>query len=368
MLNEKSKRQINFIVFLRAMAAMLVVYCHLAVAYPLDNGIQWNIILLIQKYVDKPLNIIGNFGFFAVCLFFLISGFITIYIIQKESIKEYVIKKIFRILPPLFLTYFILWIIVKMLNIIEYNTFWSNIKGMEWIQGATLIRYFIWDGIGGEPINAPTWTLFVEVVFYFICFILFNVIKSKPKVAITYMIIFQIVNLLIGFHFNNLFYVLRWFSYVSIIIFGVILYYLYSSQISLKEYALFSIINYIIMITNIIFFDNNHYVEFSYGTSFLYAYLIFIIFLLLNDKIRINKIIKQIAMMSYSLYLIHVPFGNMILNFIYKYFHNINYMYPFIITIAIIVIMASLQQKYLDSFSKKIINKLLRLKNYNEKK
>ena len=301
-----------------------------------------------------------EFWIFCCLYIFFISGFITIYIIQYESVREYVIKKVFRILPTLFCSYFILWFVVKIFDFLGYNTFWSNIKEIEWLQGATLMRYFIWQGVGGEPINAPTWTLFAEVLFYGICLLLFNLIKNKPKITIISMITLQIINLLIAFQFEQLFYVLRWFSYITIIIFGVILYYLHSKRINLKEYSVFSIVNYLIMISNILFFDNIHYKEFPYVISFFYAYLIFIIALLLNEKININQIIYKIAKISYSLYLIHVPFGNIILNLIYKYFNNISYFYPLIITIIIIFLISSIQQKYMDIFSKKIINKILK--------
>lgn len=97
---QENKSKINFISILRGPAALLVMWDHLVGTYLDQSGQSWRLLELVRNYVTKPLAIIQDFGFFAVALFFLISGFIITYIAQRETALQFTVRRIFRIYPP----------------------------------------------------------------------------------------------------------------------------------------------------------------------------------------------------------------------------------------------------------------------------
>src|SRR5689334_19364243 len=68
------RSEISAIVAARAVACLLVVYCH-AIGRPIVvYNETWAAHTLISSFVAEPLGIIRNFGLFGVALFFFISG------------------------------------------------------------------------------------------------------------------------------------------------------------------------------------------------------------------------------------------------------------------------------------------------------
>jgi len=110
------KEQFNFISILRAVAALLVVWDHLAGFGTDQNKVNWEPLNLMRSYINTPLGIIQDFGFLGVVLFFVISGFIITHVAQRESRLEFAIKRVFRIYPP-----FILSIIIIVLAEYSYS-------------------------------------------------------------------------------------------------------------------------------------------------------------------------------------------------------------------------------------------------------
>lgn len=349
----------NFIVVIRAVAALLILWCHLVGEFTNNHKISWLPYSLVSSYVDKPLNIIGGFGFFSVCLFFLVSGFLMGNIKENETRKTYTIKKIFRIFPAIICTYFLVWAVQGLLKFFGCSSYWNAFSFSDWILGATLGRYLVWQGIGGEPINAPTWFLFVEILYYIICGFFLTLIKKSPKLFIVCVLVLELFNQGCPFLFKSLFYVCRWFSYIVFIVFGQLLYYAWNKQINFKYFIGFSLINYVIMIRNLLIFDKDHYTSFPYGVNFLYAYFIFIIMLLLNDKIKVNNITENISKISFSTYLIHDPFGNLILVLLTQNCSWMNYTFSLAIALIVVFILSVLQYKYIEQNSKKLALKII---------
>ncbi len=92
------------ITLLRAIAALMVVYDHLFGVLPSQYfGSPTFLVPLIQNNITTPLGIIQDFGWIGVALFFIVSGFIITHVAMRESRTEFLVKRIFRIYPPLIL-------------------------------------------------------------------------------------------------------------------------------------------------------------------------------------------------------------------------------------------------------------------------
>lgn len=153
---------------------------------------------------------------------------------------------------------------------------------------------------------------------------------------------------------NNL---IKSISYIPYLIYGQIIYYLWAKKISFKEFTIFTCINYFLMIKNTIIFNNQYYNEGnSYGVSFLYAYLIFIVAILLNNKIKINRSVHFISEISYSLYLNHSTIGGLVLSLAYlKVGFTVAFLCAVILSFFVAIISYNFIEKPIMNNIKKIL-------------
>lgn len=337
-LDSGEHRQFKFITLLRALAACMVVWDHLG-PFRFPN---WRPAQIINNILNRPLGIIQYFGAFGVILFFLISGFLIPHGIPTGSRKKFAIKRTIKIFPPLITSFLGFYIVQKVVSIITGSpTYWSQFTPKQWVTNATLINYFL-----GQPdvVNGVTWFLFPELIFYVLCFVFYILLKKKPKISI---IIFQLTIAaiyLIPSHMqisSTSFSILSSSWYIVFPMFGMLLYYVWSGKIDFKFFFLFSGINYYVMIKCMVLFNPQYYEKTPYAISFMYAYAIFIIALLLDEKIRTSKITNFISKISYSLYLTHMMYGGLIMELLIKYCAGIRYTLVFLITVIFTICIAN---------------------------
>ena len=77
--------RLEFVGALRGVACLLVVYAHIIAAHSIKHGYDLTLVNWVSEYVTGPFGIIQNFGWFGVCLFFLISGYIITHTIRDEN-------------------------------------------------------------------------------------------------------------------------------------------------------------------------------------------------------------------------------------------------------------------------------------------
>ncbi|WP_390902963.1 acyltransferase family protein [Vibrio qingdaonensis] len=90
-----------FLDYLRAAASLIVVYAHLIAGRAGADYSQSVVSESVSRFLIHPFGIVQNFGFFCVAIFFLISGFVVAHVSLKESPSEFLLKRFFRIFPPL---------------------------------------------------------------------------------------------------------------------------------------------------------------------------------------------------------------------------------------------------------------------------
>ena len=99
---------IPFIDIARFLAPLFVLWAHLGPLWCLEhgstcvsNGSLW-LPIRGTLWAGSHLRLNGNGGHLGVLLFFLVSGFIISHVIRFETRAEFVIKRLFRIVPLLF--------------------------------------------------------------------------------------------------------------------------------------------------------------------------------------------------------------------------------------------------------------------------
>lgn len=141
---------------LRGVAVLMVVYDHLfAVAGERYAGQAFAPVPFVREHITGPLGIIQDFGWFGVCLFFLISGFVILHAARRESAGEFIVRRFFRIAPPLAVA-------VAAVAALDVAGGTGRPLG-HYLLGASLLGYLTLPQI---VVLGVGWTLLIEVIFY----------------------------------------------------------------------------------------------------------------------------------------------------------------------------------------------------------
>lgn len=356
-ISDEKKKNINFISALRVLAILLVMWGNM-VPFVIDGlDLSWYPLQFARNFISNPLAIMQDFGLLGAMIFFLCSGFIITYVAQRETIKEFIARRFFRIYPGLVFSVISFWIIQWIYTNITGNiTYWGQFGLKEWIYGGTLANYLL-----GKPnvINGVTWTLIIEVVFYILCALTYHFLKTKPLIEIIFMMVVSVLSIITARSFGDIWYgMASSVSFIVVIVFGQILYYYWSQRINLRTTLILLIVNYYILIKKIAFFSPEYYIGPNYmAVSFVFAFLLFIIGMLINDKIKLNKFVKSIEKLSYALYLNHMPLSQLIIPLLYM---RIGFNITLLITLIILFFISYIQYKWIELPSIKFVKQKLK--------
>ncbi len=329
------RRTFSFLTLVRAAAITMIVWDHLG---PFRNP-QWLPGQLVENIINRPLGIIQSFGALGVILFFLSSGFLLAHGGGRGSRFTYAAKRALKIYPPLLLSFASFYIVQKLLSLItEAPNYWSQFSTRQWLLGATLLNYLY-----GEPdvINGTTWYLFPTLLFYFLGFLFYSWLREKPR---TVVFAFEAVLAACygAFTMLNLPTALgeiaRISWYLVFPVFGMLLYYLWNGQMGFPSFLLLGGVNYLLMIRGISMFNPDYYESLPYAVSFAYAFMLFSIALLLNDRIKSFGTVGYLAKISYSVYVTHMTYGSLLLTLLAP---RLGFTVSFLLTVLLVLLLAA---------------------------
>ena len=298
---------------------------------------------------------IFGFGAWGVDIFFVISGFIMMYVTEFNE-RNFFIKRIIRIVP-------LYWILT--LGVFSVAFFFPDLLNNTTASLDHLIKSLFFipfdkNGTGHFPVLFLGWTLNFEMIFYLLFSIsLFISKKNKFVLCSALIILFLFSNFLLsdkGFIFAS------YYEFIFLeFIFGMMAYIIWNK---FKNKITNNILNHFIffLIISIIFFilkDINFIRVIHYG---IFSFILLIYFLFFLNNYKFPKIIIDLGDASYCMYLLH-PY---IIQFFYKISRIDNYSFLlqsfFTIMIIILVCFVSL---LIYNFIEKPINKNLRKKLVN---
>lgn len=136
---------------------------------------------LYSAFLIKPLHLYQEGGHLGVLLFFLISGFVIFHVAQSDGRGAFAMKRTFRILPPLFFSLALMFVVVYFRD----HFGWPGVVGNDtnriedFLLAATLL---------GRPLGAPDalsviWSLFVEIAAYAAVAVALPLFRDRPIVA-----------------------------------------------------------------------------------------------------------------------------------------------------------------------------------------
>lgn len=323
--------------FFRGISAVFILLYHYTTRYNLSFG-----------HIKQPYYFNVKYGYMAVAVFFILSGFLMYLKIDNEKPKKFAIKRIIRLYPA-FITAMILTTVVMIISGDEFKSKVCNIK--EWILNLTMLPELFRQ----KPVDGVYWTLQIEIIFYAIIWLII-LMRKQDKIKIVSLIwisISVIVNVLIIQTDNLILKAIRIFGitqYCQLFITGIIMCCFYKNENSK--------INYLVLVLCLL----NQLISLGLEyTIFLLLFDIVFYFIVIRKiivyKFINNKFILKISEISYPLYLTHQFIGFAIINKIEK-LGLTNEIY-IIIPIITAVFIAFIIHKYIEKPSYSIFSKYL---------
>ena len=298
---------------------------------------------------------IFEFGIWGVDIFFVISGFIMMYVTENNE-KFFLLKRIFRIVP----LYWILTLGVFVLAIFIPEVLNNTTANIAHLIKSLFFIPFDKNGTGHFPILFLGWTLNFEVIFYFLFSLSLVFFKENRMIACS---IFIIIFLVFNKVFSEKNFIFETYANDIFIefIFGMILFTIWKRY---KNKISTNLTNHFICLTILLvsIFILNYY-NFSRSISYgLPSLILAIYFLFFLNHLKFPKILVSLGDASYCIYLLH-PY---IIQFFYKILeineYDIIIELFFTLIISIIVFIISLLiYKFIEfpingSLRKKFIN------------
>ena len=243
------------------------------------------------------LPIIG-FGIWGVDIFFVISGFIMMYVTENNQ-KNFLIKRIIRIVP----LYWILTLGVFSIAIFYPDLLNNTTANFEHLIKSLFFIPFDKNGSGHFPILFLGWTLNFEIIFY-ILFSISLIFSKKNKLILSsvFIVLFLLFN---SFLSDKYFISASYFDFIFFeFIFGMAAFVIWKKFKNKIPLNLFNHLIFLLFLFLTTFILNYFYAirSISYGVP---AFILLIYFLFfLNDK-RFPKIFVTLGDASYCIYLLH---------------------------------------------------------------
>lgn len=298
-------RLFRFLDALRAAAAWLVVWDHLLCAYPERWKLPMPLVDWVNAHVNQPLGIIQNFGWYGVCLFFLISGFVITHAALHESPRAFVVRRLFRIYP-------MVAVALALGLLLEPPT--RALATPESVLAALLlVNYWISPQV---VLIGVAWTLAVEMLFYALI-LATHALGRRPALRLA--LLLGLVSLALAFcrefgpHF---FLVAATAAYLPFLLVGQLMYVVgHQRAVGVKAGLLLGVAVYAVMLqglrevhTVFLPLDNSYLITFAWSLcTFLLAWR-------LEERLRPGRATRLLADTSYSLYLLHGIVGVAVLD------------------------------------------------------
>lgn len=353
-----SKEFLPSLALVRAVAALMVVYDHLVGVWLHNNEVAWRPALLLDRWVFDPLRLMMHGGGLAVAMFFLVSGFVIVLVAQRETHRQFVVRRALRIFPPLWASIVLLLLVYGAMmaagvspsagthpveQVLALPNPWPSIA-----TAMTLANYLL----GTPAINSVAWTLAIEVLFYAAVALLLPLLRTRPRTALG--IAFAALTLLqLGRGAHPVLFLLAVNGvYVTYLFLGSLIYFRWAGRIGNGFFALGTLAFWALFLVGIARIVAQPPLQLAdYGVSYAYAWLAFVVLLLLNDRMQLDRVTMFFSRISFSLYLNHGEIGLLVLSVL---FPLLGYTTALITTFVLVVALSAASYQWVEAPSQRL--------------
>jgi peptidoglycan/LPS O-acetylase OafA/YrhL len=357
---DKSDNRIQLLDGFRAIAIISVILFHFFSRYiPSPDSSS------LYPYTDKY-NFFG-YGFMGVQFFFLISGFVIFFTLERtDHFSSFWKKRIIRLLPSMIVASILTFIVFRLFD--DKSIFPESHEVANFLPSFTflhpaLLNFLIHPKNQFYYLNGSYWSLWPEIQFYLFVSVLFYMNKRKFVRNFSFISIFLICfnhlaknvlkNNALHIHLphsvlifsSNLFQLFNLFYFLPFFSAGMLFYLLYKNNNEntyIVRISLSFLILYLIYIASGI----------EERLIYLAMLALFFFFIYYPKKLSFlnNSLISRIGISSYFLYLIHEHIGVLMINKLAKYFMPVG----FIFTILLICLLISFSIMFSEQIEKRV--------------
>ncbi len=324
-------------------------------------------------------------GYLGVHFFFIISGFVIFFTLEKTlNFKSFWKKRLIRLFPSMLLASIIIYSFFSIFNHQNSSEFQ---KGLNFIPSLTFINPNLLNNIfetffgiqlNLNYLNGSFWSLWVEIQFYLFASLIFywnkfTFLRNAILISIGLCVVNLVVNSMGGANIFGLPFAqeitliyTKWIDfgfnligYLPFFVIGMIFYQLFKNKNEGIKPALFLKLSLLFLCCFVLGFGRSN----EERIIILLMVLLFLIFIYYPEKLKFfeNSFFRVNGEASYFLYLIHENVGVFIITVLGSYFIP----YGFILPVLLIVLFAYLSVLHFRYIDVKI-NKYLKLKFLNK--
>ncbi len=257
--------------------------------------------LVIHEYI--------NFGALGVAIFFLISGFVIPFSLEKLEFKYFLMARFFRLYP----VYLVCFSITTM-TILFSSRYWETLLPFDFF-GVLSNGLLINNLFGIQSIDLVSWTLSVEIKFYLLAVILTKTTFVKNVIAYALFAFLLalcsplMISVLGESHFRYTLTTLAMeVNFICFMLLGVCFYWHLKQIIStFKFFALSLLILLVFTLSWALGVQADQFYKIT--LNYLYGYIVFLACYFLRDRFVNVSILSFFANLSYPLYLVHSILG-----------------------------------------------------------
>jgi len=298
-------------------------------------------------------------GTLGVGLFFLISGFVITFSVQKYTRKQFIISRFFRIWPTYFVgfcfTVLTVLLTTKYLNLplpFPISAIWPHmIIGLRGL-------------LQTQSIDGIVWTLEIELGFYILMFFISAWIKTSSfKAYLMPVAIFICILIIFSLLKDNLYFgekyikkIISFGPYFIFMFIGVAMNHFYTHQ---KNHLIYFLLGLGLLFLTFCGFELVNNQSLTNSTSYLFSFLIFLSAMFISKKIQFkSRFLEFLSKISYPLYIVHAVLGYIILYFvttIAMFNNNISILIAFLVATLVAFMLHKFIEVPTHQFGKKLI-------------
>ncbi len=349
--NIQSETKIEFVNTLRGITALFVVLSHYFSTFWYKRDTIAHLInapILEPEHFNAPIYVLWlnkfslfDWGSYGVGLFFLISGFVIPFSLQKTNVFGFLVSRFLRIVPT-YVVGFSITILALFLGAQYFLISWP------YSPQEIIIHYFpgIRDILESKNIDSIIWTLEIEMKFYLLVALLgFWFRKYSIKVFfipiiffllncyLSYMLPEWAVSNFTAFIWSRIFILPS--QYIIFMFLGVVFHYMYCHEIA-PDHGYFAI-GFLFLLFCINWWEGPYSESLILAWSYALALLTFMFAYTFPYLFKTNPFVKFLADISYPLYIIHCIGGYMFLRILLDKGFNVGVSLIIVSVVAIIL-------------------------------
>ena len=312
-----------------------------------------------------------GYGKFGVHFFFMISGFVIFFTLEKtNNFTQFWLNRLTRLLPSMFfasvLTYLFFTVFDTYLLFPTSHYFKNIIVSLTFIQPdliSSITRY----KFDLDYISASYWSLWVEIQFYFLASLVYFLFSKRFYYYFFFIVAILICIDILILNYNSDSWIIvklkslrSIFNLISALPFfclGSIFYILYKNNSNHQKNTLF-LKAYFLFFVGLLFFNNYQDIKLLGLISLFILLFFFMIYYPQLISFFNNKFLNTIGVSSYFLYLIHENIGVFLIHENLLALLSFYFLQP-IIVILLLSVLSILFTKYIESYIIKFLKTLL---------